>query len=111
MCCFPDSYVEEITLHVASMEENNASRISAGRAGRAGRQMQLERPTDGLECRSETDRTDSGQEDVSVSLRSSRMLRSTFRTRTRDGRLGSRLRGYHPVAPRLLSCRPFVHRL
>jgi hypothetical protein len=27
------------------------------------------------------------------------------------GRLGSRLRGYHPVAPRPKSCRPFVHRL
>jgi hypothetical protein len=26
-----------------------------------------------------------------------------------DGRLGSRLRGYHPIAPRPISCRPFVH--
>jgi hypothetical protein len=28
-----------------------------------------------------------------------------------DGRLGSRSRGYQPVAPRPISCRPFVHRL
>jgi hypothetical protein len=28
-----------------------------------------------------------------------------------DGSLGSRLRGYHPVAPRPISCRPSVHRL
>jgi hypothetical protein len=28
-----------------------------------------------------------------------------------DGRLGSRLRGYHPVAPRPLRYGPFVHRL
>jgi hypothetical protein len=28
-----------------------------------------------------------------------------------DGRLGSRSRGYHPDAPRPISCRPFVHRL
>jgi hypothetical protein len=27
------------------------------------------------------------------------------------GRLGSRLRGYHPVAPRRLGYRPFVHHL
>jgi hypothetical protein len=29
----------------------------------------------------------------------------------KDGRLGSRLRGYHPVAPRPLRYGPFVHRL
>jgi hypothetical protein len=28
-----------------------------------------------------------------------------------DGRLVSRLRGYHPVAPRPINCRPSVHRL
>jgi hypothetical protein len=28
-----------------------------------------------------------------------------------DGRLGSRLQGYHPVAPRPISCRPVVHRV
>jgi hypothetical protein len=28
-----------------------------------------------------------------------------------DGRCGSRLRGCHPVAPRPISSRPFVHRL
>jgi hypothetical protein len=28
---------------------------------------------------------------------------------TVDGRLGSRLRVYHPFAPRPISCRPFVH--
>jgi hypothetical protein len=30
---------------------------------------------------------------------------------TPDGRLGSRLRGYHPVAPRPLRYGPFVHRV
>jgi hypothetical protein len=28
-----------------------------------------------------------------------------------DGRLGSRLRGYHPVAPKPISYRPFMYRL
>jgi hypothetical protein len=32
-------------------------------------------------------------------------------TKLVDGRLGSRLRGYHPVAPRPLRYGPFVHRL
>jgi hypothetical protein len=35
----------------------------------------------------------------------------TLRGGVVDGRLGSWLRGYHPVTPRPISCRPSLHRL